>query len=344
MEFVDTPSEPWKEFEDLVRRILEAVDFKVERHSPRGDKGFDFSGSLDVEKFAIEVKYYRTSRAQPRLIEAAAARVANNSGGPLDRKGLLIVSCVLPEPQRKALVEKFSISIFDRSDLETLTSEKPLLNEELSALLGSNLSQFLETEKPSDPLKRERPAPRKTVAPEDTLGTTLCTHIRAVQPGKEEWALYEALCVDSLSYLFKNDLHGGRRQNRTDDGLNRFDFVCRLRPTTEFWRFLIDHLNSRYVVFEFKNYTGMISQGQVLTTEKYLLERGLRRVAIILSRKGADENAHKMAQGAMREHGKLILVLDDDKLCAMLRSKERGEDPSDLLFEWADDFLLKLPR
>ena len=51
-----------------------------------------------------------------------------------------------------------------------------------------------------------------------------------------------------------------------------------------------------------------------------------------------------MTQGAMREHGKLMLILDDDKVCKMLHMKERGEDPTDSLFELADDFLLSLPR
>ena len=51
-----------------------------------------------------------------------------------------------------------------------------------------------------------------------------------------------------------------------------------------------------------------------------------------------------MTQGAMREHGKLMLVVDDEQVCEMLHMKERGEDPSDLLFELADEFLLALPR
>lgn len=46
----------------------------------------------------------------------------------------------------------------------------------------------------------------------------------------------------------------------------------------------------------------------------------------------------------MREHGKLMLVVDDDEICKMLHMKERGEDPTDFLFDLADDFLLSLPR
>ena len=121
--------------------------------------------------------------------------------------------------------------------------------------------------------------------------TRLCDELRNVKRGRDAWAQYERVCEKILKYLFPNDLHGWHKQKRTDDGLSRYDFICRVRPTTEFWKFAIDHLNSRYVLFEFKNYTGKIKQGQILTTEKYLLERGLRRMGIILTRVGADDNA-----------------------------------------------------
>jgi hypothetical protein len=98
------------------------------------------------------------------------------------------------------------------------------------------------------------------------------------------------------------------------------------------------------VLFEFKNYTGRIKQGQILTTEKYLLEKGLRRVAIIVTRAGAHKDAITMTQGAMRENGKLMLIIDDAKMGNMLVMKERGEDPTDLLFDLTDEFLLSLPR
>ncbi len=51
-----------------------------------------------------------------------------------------------------------------------------------------------------------------------------------------------------------------------------------------------------------------------------------------------------MAQGAMREHGKLILVIDDKIVKSMLALLDSGADPSDCLFDLADEFLLTLPR
>ncbi len=340
-----TSASTWQQFEDLVRRILQANNFEVAVHSPRGDKGFDFIAQLAGETWAIEVKYYRTARAQPALIEAAATRVVGNGKDADARKGMLVVSCFLTGELRNALEQKFSITFVDQVDLRNWCTAHPDLSEELDALLEANPSQPQATD-PSrlSPATHSKPINDLPARVPDTRGTELCQELKSINRGKKSWAKYEKTCEKVLKYLFPNDLHGWHSQKRTDDGLNRYDYVCRVRPTTEFWKFVIDHLDSRYILFEFKNYSGKIKQGQILTTEKYLLERGLRRMAIIMTRAGADKHAIAMTQGAMREHGKLMLIVDDEKVCDMLHMKERGEDPTDCLFEIADNFLLTLPR
>jgi len=168
--------------------------------------------------------------------------------------------------------------------------------------------------------------------------------LRSLKAGKKTWLKYELLCAEILKELFDNNLNGWHKQKRTDDGLNRFDLICRITPISKFWGFLIDDLNSRYALFEFKNYVGKIKQGQVLTTEKYLLTKALRSVAFLISRKGSDKNGLLTIQGAMRENGKLIIPLTDDDLCEMLKLKNKGDDPSDYIFNIVDDFLMELPR
>ncbi len=335
----------WLLFEDLVRRILEANNFHVTTNNVRGDRGFDLLADFGNERWAIEVKYYRTARAQPSLIDAAAVRVASDGIAARAQKGMLVVSCILPAELRMALEQKFSITLVDQIDLRIWCKSHSDLAEELDALLEASPSEPQATRPTRDELTRSS----KTlggVPPQssDTRGTELCQELKSIKKGKASWAQYEKVCEKILKYLFPNDLNGWHSQKRTDDGLNRYDYVCRVRPTTEFWKFIIDHLDSRYVLFEFKNYSGKIKQGQILTTEKYLLERGLRRMAIIMTRVGAEPHAVAMTQGAMREQGKLMLIINDEKVCEMLHMKERGEDPTDCLFELADDFLLTLPR
>lgn len=333
------------QFEQLVRRILEAKSFAIRDPSaPGADAGIDFIATLGEEAWAIEVKYYQTVRPQVSLLEAAATRLTSRAPRYQAKKGMLVVSCVVPPELRSRLEDKFSLTLIDRGDLLTWTTKLPGLFDALSALLDATAAEL---ESPSaraaTSIADAKYLPPATT-PEDTRGTDLCNRLRELKRGKTTWSAYEKLSEEVLKYLFPNDLQGWHKQKTTDDGLNRYDYVCRIRPTTEFWGFLVQHLNSRYAVFEFKNYSEKIKQGQVLTTEKYLLERGLRRVAIILSRLGADTNATKMARGAMREHGKLILVLGDDDVCNMLHMKERGEDPSDFLFEATDNFMLELGR
>jgi hypothetical protein len=61
-----------------------------------------------------------------------------------------------------------------------------------------------------------------------------------------------------------------------------------------------------------------IGQAQVYSTEKYLYEKAKRKVGFLISRMGPSENAIVACQGAMREHGKLILNLDENMLGAVV--------------------------
>lgn len=331
-------------FENLVGKLLATNGFEVQTRTPEGrDRGFDFWITKEKKQWLVEVKYYRTARPQLSLIESAAIRLVNTIGTN-EFNGMLVVASYLGFGYKEVLENKFGLLLLDRADLFFLASKTPELLDELSSLLEEpDYDQYMLL--PTRDLREIiRVIPISPSMPIDTTGSDLCNELQLLKRGKASWSDYEKLCDKILRYLFPNDLHGWHTQKRTDDGLNRFDYVCRIKPATDFWSFLIDHLNSRYIIFEFKNYSGKIKQGQILTTEKYLLENGLRRVAIIFSRAGADDNAIKMTQGAMRENGKLMLILDDNKVCKMLHMKEKGEDPTDFLFEIADDFLLSLPR
>jgi hypothetical protein len=332
-------------FQNLAQELLESQGFdtqKIEQYAE--DDGFDFLATRDGESWAVEVKYYRTQRAQAALLNAAASRLVARGIKAQAGKGMLIVSCSLPLALRQRFEERYRLSLFDRSDLLGWAADAPQLFEQIEALLEiESPTTYEEQVRPRSQGIGGRPLPQNG-PPEDRSGSQLCQQLQTIKRGRKTWGAYETLCIQILRYLFPNDLQGWHKQKRTDDGLNRFDYICRMRPTTDFWRFLIEHLDSRYVLFEFKNYTGPIKQGQILTTEKYLLDRGLRRVAIVVTRSGAHKSAVAMAQGAMREHGKLMIVVNDGQVCRMLHMKERGEDPTDLLFDLTDEFLLALPR
>lgn len=111
------------------------------------------------------------------------------------------------------------------------------------------------------------------------------------------------------------------------------------RDTGVFWVSLAQDFRCRYVVFELKNYAGAISQNQIYTTEKYLFPNALRSVAIIIARNGADKGAIRAVQGALRETGKVMLILSLDQVFNLLWAKDRGIEPSDLMIDLMDRLL-----
>ena len=185
----------------------------------------------------------------------------------------------------------------------------------------------------------------------------LIDELNQVNTGKDTAIKYENVCIKIIDILFKchfygwlpNDLENNIQkfaQVSTSDNSHRRDLIVpvNIGDIPDFWEFVSKTLNSRYVTFEFKNYTDKIKQGQIYTTEKYLYTKALRTVAIVFTRKGADENAIKAVQGAIRENGKYILVLEDSDVITMLQIAKGGGDATDLLFAKLDNLLMKLPR
>ena len=113
----------------------------------------------------------------------------------------------------------------------------------------------------------------------------------------------------------------------------------------EFFDTIQRYFNTKYIVFEFKNYSDSITQKEIYTTEKYLYEKALRKVAVIISRNGADKHAQQAARGCLRETGKLILCLSDSDLLRMNALGECGEgDPVDVFGEKLDALLIDLEK
>lgn len=326
---------------DLFRRLgftvtegpIEEFDFIIQRE----------------RRHVVEVKYYRTARAQMTLLSSGILSILEASQANPSHRPLFIASCTISAEQRAFLKGENDLDILDGEDLIYLASNSPDLQEKLYALLEISPDTTAKSPSPDayifdwrqDSLRPPSNLTRKTKIKE---GERLARELRNIPTGKSGWRKYENQCIKILKFLFEDNLTGWHPQLSSSDGLNRYDYVCRVVPTTEFWSLLSKSLQSRYVVFEFKNYEEPIKQGQILTTEKYLLERALRKTAIVMSRKGASEGALKMSQGAMRESGKLLITLSDEQVIEMLNKKDNGSDPSDYLFGIVDNFLLTLPR
>jgi hypothetical protein len=144
-----------RQFEDLVIKVLQANNYDI--LNEQSNKDIDFLITTNGKKCAVEIKYYRTIRAQPTLIESAATRLALHAISVGLSKGVLIVSCVIHNDLRRKLADKLGIIFVDQVDLRVLASSRPDLLQELDALVEvdsrTNLyAPILWT----DPLQEER--------------------------------------------------------------------------------------------------------------------------------------------------------------------------------------------
>ncbi|UTM56137.1 restriction endonuclease [Photobacterium sp. CCB-ST2H9] len=338
------------EFEELVKDVFRHQGFKIDDENKMyqtdgGRTELDFSATIQNKRYVVEVKFYRQSSQNTSLLKKATNQLLRLMDLTNISNGILVISSYV-RPEHIEELERLGIIVISRPDIFNMASGSIELSEKLSSLLEDD-SEFSSKENKIQKIKSSKPTKRpKAEEFLDFISSTpcLCSELKSIHGGKKGWSDYEKKCTEILKYLFDLDLTGWQTQQRTDDGLNRFDLVTRIRTVSDFWMFICNELDSRYVVFEFKNYKLKINQGQVLTTEKYLHKRALRSVAFIISRKGISDNALKFSQGAMREHGKLIVNLTNEDLCNMLDMKEKGDDPNDYMFEKVDSFLMSLPR
>lgn len=339
-----------QKFQDSIGKLLRELKFEVkdEYRPPNSQFNFDFLISKDDKRYLVEVKYFSKfvmKKGIEKFIEEYKKVEINYY------RGIFICNHKIEQSVKDEYLAS-NIIIIDAVILDYLANSNFEFKKELSNYMifanevnndDMNLQFSLGYKNYLDELGLFE-IPNNTN--EQTKSDLLC-RFNKIPRGEKGWRQYEDLCFDIIRYLFMDDLFISEksRQEITEDGLNRFDYVCRVKKHSEdgFWEMIDGKLNSRYVVFEFKNYSEKISQGQIYTTEKYLYGKSLRTVAFIFSREGVDENAEKAIRGIVRETGKLIISITDKDLKEMIEKKESGEHEV-VLYEKLDDFFIRLGK
>lgn len=366
-------------FEELVRELftrnLEGMEvLDIPKGIKDDDRGRSYGADLfiyheDKLKFAVDIKYYRGVTSQLRMLRNASYNFGRQIPNISSRSKIIVTYSQLSDIERKSLTDEFNFTYIDRIDLVNIALPYPDLLERIVEIFSldresmdelnkieerkginsySTLIDIIasESRKASGNNKNKKTNKATEKQREQAeLAMQLKDSLFNITPGKGGWLKYEKKCTEILKFLFELELDGWFNQKTTDDKLNRYDTVCRIKSIESVWGFITSQLHSQYIVFEFKNYTKKITPMQVLTTEKYLFENALRKVAIIISRKGPSVEALKMRDGAMRDSGKMILTLKDDDLVNMMEDMVSGtRSPSDYLYNLVDDMLLKLSR
>lgn len=307
----------------------------------------DIVAEMDGKQVILEVKSYRNLYNSRAIINNAIKQVLRYKF--LTEKAnkvfsfIVVLPCEVEDDVKREIYERYEVVIWDISNLIYLCEG----SRDLIQLLQRSLpypAVKLEAKKPLgwDSIKHDSIDSKTERSPSDVY----MERLEHCKPGKADNAdkEYESICTDIIKYLFETEFYKISEQHKTGDEMFRMDLLCSLKGSTAFWKFLISFYRTKFVVFEYKNYSEPISQNLIYITEKYLFPVALRNVAFIISRKGFDQNAEKAALGCLRESGKLIVSLDDDDLISMLVMKKTGEEPSDYLLDKIELLLMSVSK
>ena len=325
-------------FEKCVARIFEGAGFSVSDcqktiyETADTKTEVDFIFQKDGKTYCVEVK----SAINTQVIKKAIERVCSIAQSK-DMIPVLVTAQYLDKDKRNYFRKNNdSLILVDIANLLYAVRDNIQLRNELIALLPYSVDE-IEPEYnllDSDSLRHE-----------DHLAS-LIGELNLCNAGREGFRKYEELCFDILKALFSEDLALWYKQQKSNKGLYRFDLLCRVKDgtTKSFWSIIENYFRSKYLVFEFKNYTDTVTQKEIYTTERYLYAKALRSVAIVISANGYDENAKWAAKGCLRENGKLIILLTNNDLIKMLETKNKHEDPSEYLQSKLDTLLIDLEK
>lgn len=296
----------------------------------------------------IDIKIFRTTHPDYSMLVQTAERLLYKSLHTNDQLVILIANPI-KDVLKEEIKNTFDVDIIDKTIIENSIQDNPKLLNSFYYFTScipqtANPSQYQSNSTIYDIIKIVAPKNKKNINKYKQHYQTFLQNLRNIQPGKSDASKYEKLVTDILKYLFEKDLSVWAIQLMTDDGLYKYDLVCRINPGNTFWDSLISDFHSRYVVFEFKNYNEQIKQTQIYTTEKYLYKTALRSVCFLIARNGADKNAIKASKGVLRETGKLLIILSEKDLLNMVALKDKGDSPSDYLYELLDKYLLKIEK
>lgn len=311
-------------FEDLVAELFEKLGYTVVRSARIGPGEVDLIVKRDGLQIPVEVSAVRSPSVMAKLrTDADRLRALLQTVDGLD-KPIIVVGSDLTDAAKQWSEQQLDMSVWDFQELLRQASLFPDISAKLAKFRSGtpHLDTAIDSERQS-------------------LQRRLQDHIdnNDLTPSQ-----YEDLCREAFIKLFDPHLYGFEKQAKTTDGGNRYDFICRIRPGNPFWDGIRQDFRTKAILFECKNYTDAVGPDQVYSTERYLFSGALRTVCILTARLGGNEAAIRAAQGAMRESGKLLILLSNGDLIEMLKLSTQEGGPEEFLDKRIWDFIISLPR
>lgn len=337
--------------EDLSESLFKELGFSIflssqHTNSERSSVStyFDIGIEKDNRKFAVEVK----SSSSPEYrhlkdIERAISTLVENATAA-EITPVLMVYSYIPKSDKDTFKNKYTdLKILDLSNILYLARQTYLFDN-IVAMLPFSVEDHDYI--PVSPDTFELISASSIAFSKGASSTMPYMDLSKCKPGKKDALRFEKKCTETLKRIFSDDLTLWKEHPLSNSDLYQFDLLCRIKDNNKesFWNIAENFFNSKYIVFEFKNYSEEITQKEIYTTERYLYSKALRNVSIVIARNGYDAHAKWAAKGSLREYGKLIILLKIEDINRMIDLKNEYKDPSTVLLDKLDELLIELEK
>lgn len=324
------------EFEGIVNNIFKEAGYETNTFDYYRDHLYDIEAKKGEETYCIEIKFMNNKNRAPLSLYKKAIKKLINATDKKSGIPVFVVSGLLERKEKEFLKQREDVQILDISNLLYSVEDNDKLTNQLISFLPYSVMDIVS---------------QKCFVKIDSLqhggyAKSLIKELELINAGRDDFNKYEDMCMKILQYIFEDDLTLWLSQAKSNEDLYRFDCLCRIKNNNEkeFWTILERYFNTKYIVFEFKNYSEKISQREIYTTERYLYAKALRSVAIIIAKNDYDDNSVWAVKGCLRENGKLIILLNIEDIKKMYKMKEENDDPSIYLMNKLDRLLLELEK
>jgi hypothetical protein len=358
-----------RSFEELVSALFELNGFHVSQHSPtrpsagRADLVLTFRGKI---KTVVEVRVLRSRTANMHDLQRTAASVLVAKTEEGADHALIVTNLPLRNVPLSDALPK-GVDLMGLEDLLQMAASDAILmgklldldRELVSALkdfdgpttdaTSERISLAIFKELSSEPMAPQSAAPIKK-------GAEIAKDLLSIPAGRKKnattasgksgapWQLFETFCQAALEHAFEGVFSNWQRQKSVGGDANRFDILAKVVGDDVFCRTLIEDFRTRYVLFEFKNYSEQLKPNIIHVTEKYLYPTALRATAIIISPQGFAPDSVRATHGALRDVGKLILDMNRDVLAELATERDTGTNPGVRMEAMLDTFLQQVGR
>ncbi|MHB8057271.1 MAG: HNH endonuclease [Desulfuromonadaceae bacterium] len=166
--------------------------------------------------------------------------------------------------------------------------------------------------------------------------------LRRCDKGIRFWSEYQKLIGQILECLFCPPLEPPISELPDFNGVNRRDLILPNYSDNGFWCFIREKYLADYIVVDPKNHSKPVSKKEILQIANYLKPHGAGMFAIIVTRIGADKGAMITIREQWAANQKMIVIINDGDIEAMLLAKSASGDPSKIIGQKIEQFRLSM--